>query len=112
MFQNWAVVAKLTIIVLLRLWGIPIRLGNRKWTVLTVQNRLLNIFVYILRKDPISSAILYLSTGFCTCTEGYTLMEGLQDCIQFSDNGKNIYNNVIIPRTREYVISKYLKMDL
>ncbi|XP_020281971.1 prion-like-(Q/N-rich) domain-bearing protein 25 isoform X2 [Pseudomyrmex gracilis] len=25
--------------------------------------------------------------GFCTCTEGYTLTEELQDCIQFSDNG-------------------------
>ncbi|KAH0956213.1 hypothetical protein HN011_003427 [Eciton burchellii] len=24
--------------------------------------------------------------GFCTCTEGYTLMEELQDCVQFSDN--------------------------
>ncbi|XP_018392720.1 PREDICTED: tenascin-like [Cyphomyrmex costatus] len=25
--------------------------------------------------------------GFCICTEGYTLMEELQDCVQFSDNG-------------------------
>ncbi|XP_012533583.1 prion-like-(Q/N-rich) domain-bearing protein 25 isoform X2 [Monomorium pharaonis] len=25
--------------------------------------------------------------GFCTCNEDYTLMEELQDCVQFSDNG-------------------------
>ncbi|XP_012223138.1 prion-like-(Q/N-rich) domain-bearing protein 25 isoform X2 [Linepithema humile] len=28
--------------------------------------------------------------GFCACTEGYTLMDELQDCIQFSDNGATI----------------------
>ncbi|XP_011142155.1 prion-like-(Q/N-rich) domain-bearing protein 25 [Harpegnathos saltator] len=25
--------------------------------------------------------------GFCACSEGYTLMEELHDCVQFSDNG-------------------------
>ncbi|XP_032675290.1 prion-like-(Q/N-rich) domain-bearing protein 25 [Odontomachus brunneus] len=25
--------------------------------------------------------------GFCACSEGYTLTEELQDCVQFSDNG-------------------------
>lgn len=38
--------------------------------------------------------LFYLFAGFCTCTEGYTLMKELQDCVQFSDNGKNIYNNI------------------
>lgn len=31
---------------------------------------------------------LPIITGFCTCSEGYTLIEELQDCIQFNDNGK------------------------
>jgi len=38
---------------------------------------------------------LFISVGFCSCTEGYTLMEELQDCVQFSDNGKKLFTSII-----------------
>ncbi|KAM0730640.1 hypothetical protein ACS0PU_002969 [Formica fusca] len=37
--------------------------------------------------DCVDGTRFYPFAGFCTCTDGYTLMEELQDCVQFSDNG-------------------------
>lgn len=51
---------------------------------------LLKYLTHILLCLVILKAIFF--SGFCACTEGYTLMDELQDCIQFSDNGKNISN--------------------